>query len=145
VDAPAPSWFQRKKRWLIPSLLVGQVLCCCLAGGGGGAWAWFTKSDIEASQPYNQSLVLVFGHGPTSAQLGWNMDVRFGPFGWYRESDGEGEARFYYSVEGSKGSAQVSVQATLEDGEWTIDQLTVTVDDSDREYTLIENREVLPP
>ena len=120
-------WLGRHWWWLVPASLLLLVLSC---GFWGGIFVWLVGS-LKSSTPYQMALDRVRSDPQVVEKLGQPIeDTSWMPTGnfSYRTINGvaSGEANFYFSVSGPKGTAHVHAEARCRDGKWSFRVLTVT-------------------
>jgi hypothetical protein len=103
--------------------VVGVVLLC---GGGFVAAIFGVFGILKSSEPYTRSIAAVNNSAEVQEVLGTPIEEGWIPSGNINLNNDSGSANLSYSVSGPKGSASVTVQATRQNGKWTIDSLTVS-------------------
>jgi len=126
AEPPKRGWFGRNWLWFVPTVIVLPILLC--AGCFGGLF-FIGVAALKGNPAYQQALKRVQDNPEVQAQLGQPIDdATVLPQGQFNLENGEGTAKFFFSVKGPKGSANVIAEAETTDGNWHYDKLELTCD-----------------
>ena len=122
---PAPSWWARHWKWLVPA--------GCLTGlaGVAGFIALIVSlvfGLLKSTTPYKEALARAQRDPVVIGRLGTPIQGGFLVSGNVSLSGGTGEARLAIPLQGSRGSGTLYVEARQKAGTWTYSTLTVRPD-----------------
>jgi len=132
-----PNWFERHWKLLVGILatlvlLFVLVLCTFVLG----IFAIFGRSEsvaIAVAQA-QKSPVLI-------EKVGQPIERDFWITGNINTQNGSGEAKLSIPVSGPKGKATLHVREEKQNGVWTIQQLTATIDSDNNEINLLPSKD----
>jgi len=122
---PPRSWWSRNWKWFVPVVTLPPLLCCCVTPVLLFVGVF---SAIRSSEPFTKSLEMVQASPEVQAELGTPIKAGFMLQGNINYQNSGGDADIYYPVSGPNGSATVYVTATRAQGQWTFDDVTVSID-----------------
>lgn len=106
-------------------------------GGIMGALFYFMKH----SEPYQLGATTLRDNAQAINALGTPISTGF-PLGQISTSNSSGQATLSFSASGSKASGHVYLQAIRRDGVWSLRNVTLKIDGSDRTINLLEQTKV---
>jgi len=116
--------FDRRRKWLIPVLIVGGVLVLALFVGG---LLWGVESMMRASYAY-QLAVKRANESPTvAAKLGRPLQIGWFVLGSVNFSGAEGNASLSIPLSGPNGKGDIVVVGKKHGNHWTFETLEVDV------------------
>jgi hypothetical protein len=140
VGGPRPSqnWFEKNRKWVIPTLIVLAILVAC---GFLFTVFFFVNSTFTNSFPYKAALERVRGSAEVSERIGKPFrigGVSAGSHISYYGADGDAVLRI--PIYGPKGSGTIVVVGKKNGNRWTFDTFQVDVDGQDQPIPLLEPR-----
>lgn len=126
--------FRRSQRaWGIAGLIIWVVVI-----GGFGTLIVSLPRILKSSDAYEMTMRAVRSDQRVTTALGPEIQDRFWVFGQIVvNANGSGSANFSIPIYGEKGSANVSSQASRENGRWTIRQLIVDIEGEKQPIVII--------
>lgn len=127
AEPPKRGWFRRNWLWLVPTIILVPILLC---GGCVATIFYSTVALIKGSGAYQTALERVQQSPEVQAAIGQPItDTTVLPFGNVNTTNNEGKADLLFSVAGPNGTANVTIDAILVDGQWHYDTLQVQCSD----------------
>ncbi|TYA73925.1 cytochrome c oxidase assembly factor Coa1 family protein [Seonamhaeicola marinus] len=132
------NWFGRNWKWAVP---IGECLTLIVLGILGlGSLIFGVTKMFKSSEPYtyafeqasvNENVVRLIGEPiETDGIINGNISL----------SDNDGDADFSIPIAGPKGKANIVIKAKKTDGDWSYEELYVTIKASKEQINLLEKQ-----
>jgi hypothetical protein len=119
------SWFSRRWKWFIPTVVLGLVLVVAAAVG---ILLTFVFGLLKSSEPYQHAVAVASGNPEVVRELGAPIDPAWYVSGNIIVSGNSGDADLAIPLNGKFHHGTVYVVAKKTDGVWTYDKLQMLVD-----------------
>lgn len=118
-----PSWFQRNKRWFLPTIIIGPITVLA-------AFIWLLFSTVMAvmknSDAYKLTMQAVQADSTAIATTGLPMIQDGMVLGEVSTVNGDGSASLAFTVEGPDGLVKVKSYCTSSGENWILEEITIT-------------------
>jgi len=129
------SWFDRRRKWLIPLLVVGGVLVLALFVGG---LLWGVESMIRSSYAYQLAVKRANESPAVAAKLGKPLHIGWFVSGSVNFSGTEGSASLRIPVSGPNGKGQILVAGKKHANHWDFETLELDVSGQEQPILLLD-------
>ena len=129
ASPPQRGWFSRNMFWIIPvgvvlflvlAIIVTPILCC--SGGAFFAFNAVKKPVVEATDALNND-------SRVTDKLGSPIKYESIGINNFQNNNGNGGADVDFPVRGPNGTARVTGRMNLNNGNWSVGNLTVELPD----------------
>jgi hypothetical protein len=131
--------FDRRRKWLVPVLVVGAVLLVTLLVGG---LLWGVESMMRASYAYQLAVKRATESPAVAAKLGKPLHIGWFVAGNVNFSDTEGSASLSIPLSGPNGRGQIIVVGKKHANNWNFETLELDVAGEDEPIPLLEEEPV---
>lgn len=116
------SWYQKNKKWFLPTVIVGPILLISLLTVG---FLSLVFGLMKNSTLYQKSLTRCKANSEVVAHLGRPIEESFFVRGNISTTNGSGSGDIVYSLEGPNGEVYVHTSGKCFLGVWVINELEV--------------------
>jgi len=127
--------FDRRRKWLVPVLVVGGVLLVTLLVGG---LLWGVESMMRASYAYQVAVKRATESPAVAAKLGKPLHISWLVSGNVNFSATEGSASLSIPVSGPNGRGRIIVIGKKHANHWNFETLELDVSGQDEPIPLLE-------
>ncbi len=131
--------FDRRRKWLVPVLVVAGVLLLALFLGG---LFWGIESMMRASYAYQLAVKRATESPAVAAKLGKPLHIGWLVSGNVNFSDTEGSASLSIPVSGPNGRGRIIVVGKKHANKWNFETLELDVAGEDEPIPLLEQEPV---
>ena len=131
------SWWGRNWLWVVP--VGGCLTLIVLFIFGIGAALFGVSEVLKGSEPYEYAIEEARNDSEVIAILGEPIQTSGMMEGTVNFKNDSGRVNLEVPIRGPNGTATVKVKGEKEDGEWTYEELYVTIEKTDEKINLLDN------